>query len=86
MIKPYRAPFQGLAYASALIGAKLNRGDKQETVPTGCPKEVSTVMQSCWRKATKRPTASQIAVSLEKFFKTLPGAEYFFSKDGISWQ
>ncbi len=71
--KPYRAPFQSLAYA-ALVGAKLNRGDKQETVPTGCPKEISTLMQSCWRKATKRPTASQIAMSLEKFFKTLPDA------------
>ena len=74
MTKPYRTPFQGLAYASVLT-AKMNRGDKQETVPTSCPKEVSTIMQSCWRKATKRPTASQVAVSLEKFFKTLSGAE-----------
>ena len=73
MIKPYRAPFQGLASASVLT-AKIKRGDKQETISKDCPKEVASVVQSCWRKSTKRPSASQIASSLEQFFKTLPGA------------
>ncbi len=70
VIHPYKTPFFGLGQA-ALIGAKLNRPrDQQETIPKSCPAQFAQLIRSCWQSPKKRPTADNLAKSLQQLWQT----------------
>ena len=68
VITPYRVPFANLSEKN-IVPAKLARGENQETLPKNCPVEIAKTIRSCWREASKRPTAKEIAESLTLVFQ-----------------